>query len=118
MQDTPPSRLILDKVLGITDLRSDKRIDFVGCRVDEERQELQTLVSDISHQVKTPVSNLKMATDTLLEKPMTEAERTDFIRGIRSQTDKLDFLFQALVKTSRLETGVIQLDIKVGRCDK
>ncbi len=29
--------------------------------VDEERQELQTLVSDISHQVKTPVSNLKMA---------------------------------------------------------
>ena len=35
--------------------------------VDEERQELQTLVSDISHQVKTPVSNLKIATDTLLE---------------------------------------------------
>lgn len=84
-------------------------------RVDEERQELQTLVSDISHQVKTPVSNLKMATDTLLEKPMTEAERTDFIRGIRSQTDKLDFLFQALVKTSRLETSVIQLDKKPGR---
>ena len=84
-------------------------------RVDEERRELQTLVSDISHQVKTPVSNLKMATDTLLEKPMAEAERTDFIRGIRSQTDKLDFLFQALVKTSRLETGVIQLDKKPGR---
>ena len=84
-------------------------------RVEEDRQELQSLVSDISHQVKTPVSNLKMATDTLLEKPMTEAERTDFIRGIRSQTDKLDFLFQALVKTSRLETGVIQLDKKPGR---
>lgn len=84
-------------------------------RVDEERRELQTLVSDISHQVKTPVSNLKMATDTLLEKPMTEAERTDFIRGIRGQTDKLDFLFQALVKTSRLETGVIELNKKPGR---
>ena len=95
--------------------------------MDKELKELQkqfmpedtkaglTLVSDISHQVKTPVSNLKMATDTLLEKPMTEAERTDFIRGIRSQTDKLDFLFQALVKTSRLETGVIQLDKKPGR---
>lgn len=83
-------------------------------KVDEERQELQALVSDISHQVKTPVSNLKMATDTLLEKPMTETERTDFIRGIRTQTEKLDFLFQALVKTSRLETGVIQLDKKQG----
>ena len=78
-------------------------------KVDEERQELQSLVSDISHQVKTPVSNLKMVTDTLLTKPVTDQERVDFLQGIRSQTDKLDFLFQALVKTSRLETGAIQL---------
>ena len=84
-------------------------------KVDEERRELQSLISDISHQVKTPVSNLKMAADTLLEKPVSEAERIDFIRGIFSQTDKLDFLFQALVKTSRLETGVIQLEKKPDR---
>ena len=84
-------------------------------KVDEERQELQTLVSDISHQVKTPVSNLKMVTDTLLTRPVSEAERIDFIRGIRVQTDKLDFLFQALVKTSRLETGIIRLEKKAGR---
>ena len=84
-------------------------------KVEEERQELQILVSDISHQVKTPVSNLKMVTDTLLTRPVTEAERIDFIKGVRSQTDKLDFLFQALVKTSRLETGVIRLEKKPGR---
>ena len=84
-------------------------------KVDEERQELQTLVSDISHQVKTPVSNLKMVTDTLLTRSVSEVERTDFIRGIRIQTDKLDFLFQALVKTSRLETGIIRLEKKAGR---
>lgn len=78
-------------------------------KVDEERQELQRLVSDISHQVKTPVSNLKMVTDTLLTKPVTDRERIDFLQGIRSQTDKLDFLFQALIKTSRLETGAIRL---------
>ena len=84
-------------------------------KVDEERQELQSLVSDISHQVKTPVSNLKMVTDTLLTRSVSEVERTDFIRGIRIQTDKLDFLFQALVKTSRLETGIIRLEKKDGR---
>lgn len=83
-------------------------------KVDEERQELQRLVSDISHQVKTPVSNLKMVTDTLLTKPVTDQERIDFLQGIRSQTDKLDFLFQALVKTSRLETGAIRLEKKDG----
>lgn len=81
-------------------------------RIDEERQELQSLVSDISHQVKTPVSNLKMVTDTLLTRTVSDNERIDFIQGIRSQTDKLDFLFQALVKTSRLETGVIVLEKK------
>ena len=67
---------------------------------------------DISHQVKTPVSNLQMVTDTLLTKPVSEEERMDFLQGIRSQTDKLDFLFQALVKTSRLETGAIRLEKK------
>jgi len=83
-------------------------------QVDEERQELQALVSDISHQVKTPVSNLKMVTDTLLTKPVTKQDRTDFLQGIRNQTEKLDFLFQALLKTSRLETGTIRLEKKNG----
>lgn len=83
-------------------------------KVDAERKELQTLISDISHQVKTPTSNLKMVADTLLTKTVTDQERVDFLHGIRSQTDKLDFLFQALVKTSRLETGAIRLEKKDG----
>ena len=81
-------------------------------KVDKERQELQILVSDVSHQVKTPVSNLKMVTDTLLTKSVTEKERREFLQGIQNQTDKLEFLFQALVKTSRLETGAIRLEKK------
>ena len=82
-------------------------------KVDAERQELQRLVSDVSHQVKTPVSNLKMVTDTLLSKSVTEEEQREFLQGIRNQTDKLEFLFQALVKTFRLETGAIRLEKKV-----
>ena len=81
-------------------------------KVDKERQELQMLVSDVSHQVKTPVSNLKMVTDTLLSKSVTEKERQEFLQGIQNQTDKLEFLFQALVKTSRLETGAIRMEKK------
>ena len=81
-------------------------------KVDEERRELQTLVSDISHQVKTPVANLKMVTDTLLAKPVTERERRDFLQGIRSQTDKLEFLVQSMGKASRLETGAVTLEKK------
>lgn len=84
-------------------------------RVDGERQELQSLVSDISHQVKTPVSNLRILTDTLLTKPVTEQERRSFLEGMHSQLDKLDFLFGAMVKSSRLETGLIRLERVQGR---
>lgn len=83
-------------------------------QADEEKQKLQMLVSDISHQIKTPVSNLRMVTETLLTKPVTEQERTEFLQGIGRETDKLDFLFQALIKTSRLESGAIRLEKKDG----
>lgn len=79
-------------------------------KVEAERQELQSLVSDISHQVRTPVSNMKMIVDTLLTKSLEEQERNEFLKSVGGQINKLDFLIQALVKTSRLETGVIQLE--------
>lgn len=84
-------------------------------KVDKERKELQSLVSDISHQVKTPVSNMKMLIDTLLAKDVLAEEREEFLQGIRAQTEKLDFLFGAMVKSSRLETGLIQLNPKSSR---
>ena len=83
-------------------------------KVDGERQELQVLVSDISHQVRTPVSNMKLIIDSLLTNPMEQPERAEFLKSIRGQVDKLDFLIQALVKTSRLETGAIQLEKEEG----
>lgn len=81
-------------------------------RVEEERAELQSLVSDISHQTKTPLANLKMVNDTLLTRAMTEEQKREFLQAAGSQLDKLDFLIQAMVKTSRLETGVIILEKK------
>ena len=80
-------------------------------KVEAERQELQSLVSDISHQVRTPVSNMKMIVDTLLTKSLEEQEQNEFLKSVRGQINKLDFLIQALVKTSRLETGTGTPDI-------
>lgn len=81
--------------------------------IAKERAELQELISDISHQVKTPIANLKMIDSTLLEQSMPEEKRRDFLKAMGGQIDKLDFLMQAMIKTSRLETGVISLDKKV-----
>ena len=80
--------------------------------IAKERAELQELVSDISHQVKTPLANLKMVGTTLLEQSMPEEKHKDFLLAMGNQIDKLEFLMQAMIKTSRLETGVISLEKK------
>ena len=81
-------------------------------KVEEEKAELQSLVSDISHQTKTPIANLKMLNDTMLTRRITDETRKEFLHATASQLDKLDFLIQGMVKTSRLETGVITLEKK------
>ncbi len=83
--------------------------------IAKERAELQELISDIAHQVKTPIANLKMVNATLLEEPVPEEKRREFLQAASGQLDKLDFLMQAMIKTSRLETGVIALEKKEQR---
>lgn len=62
------------------------------------------------HQVKTPIANLKMINNTLLENEVPPQKQKEFLTAQASQLDKLDFLMQAMIKTSRLETGVISLE--------
>ena len=80
--------------------------------IAKERTDLQELISDISHQVKTPIANLKMINSTLLENEVPVQKQKEFLTAQASQLDKLDFLMQAMIKTSRLETGVISLEKK------
>lgn len=80
--------------------------------IAKERADLQELISDISHQVKTPIANLKMIDATLLEQTVSPEKQREFLCAMGGQLDKLDFLMQAMIKTSRLETGVISLQAK------
>lgn len=78
--------------------------------IEEQRADLQEMVSDISHQVKTPTTNLKMAAATLLEQELPRSQQEEYLKSMNVQLDKLDFLMSAMVKSSRLETGVIALE--------
>ena len=80
--------------------------------VSKERADLQELISDISHQVKTPIANLKMIDATLLEQVVTPEKQKEFLLAMDGQLNKLDFLMQSMIKTSRLEAGVIALEPK------
>ena len=70
-------------------------------RAKEETDAVHALISDISHQVKTPAANIKIYAG-MLEKHMADAEGSGYLDVLRQQTDKLDFLIKTLVKMSRL----------------
>ena len=75
----------------------------------QDKQAIQELVSDISHQVKTPIANIQMFTNILQQHQLTDDKRKEFLTTMASQINKLDFLMQSLIKMSRLETGTFVL---------
>lgn len=78
-----------------------------------QRDQISALVSDISHQTRTPVANLRLYTQLLEEQPLTEQGR-DCARALSAQAGKLQTLIEAMVKTSRLETGLLVLHPRSG----
>lgn len=74
----------------------------------QERENMKKLVSDISHQTRTSLSNILLYTE-LLEDQTENEDSKKLARQILSQTKKLEFLIQALVKMSRLETDILEV---------
>ena len=79
--------------------------------VAAEKEKLKTLIGDISHQTKTPIANILLYTQLLMEQP----GNTACLDALDGQTKKLQSLMDALVKTSRLESGVIVLNPVCGK---
>ena len=81
--------------------------------VREQKDQISALISDISHQTKTPVANLRLYAQLLSEQPLTPQGK-DCAAAISAQAEKLQTLIEALVKTSRLETGILALHPQPG----
>lgn len=93
-------------------LRYYEAMEYRKARSLQDKQTIQELVSDISHQVKTPVANLQMFTEILRQHDLSPEKRGEFLDLLKGQADKLDFLMQSLVKMSRLETGTFTITPK------
>lgn len=76
-----------------------------------ERDKIRTLIADISHQTKTPIANILLYTELLREQRLPE-ESESGLKVLQSQAEKLAFLVDALVKISRLESGLLVLSPK------
>ena len=76
-----------------------------------QRERIQGLLSDISHQTKTPLANLRLYSSLLMEEELTPRQREQ-AQVIFQQSEKLSFLIETLVKLSRLETDVLAVTPK------
>lgn len=87
-------------------------------QITSEKDAVKELVSDISHQTKTPIANIMLYTQLLAERDCLDEKSREMVMQLEMQADKLSFLIQALVKTSRLENGIVTVTPKENRLDK
>lgn len=77
--------------------------------LDHEKKQIKALISDISHQIKTPVASANTFVQLLNDDALSEEERREYIAILQISLEKLTFLVNSLVKMSRLESGIIAL---------
>lgn len=85
--------------------------------LNTEKEKIKELISDISHQTKTPIANILLYSQLLKEQDISDENKV-YVEELSVQADKLNFLIHALIKTSRLETGVVSLAPKRSEISK
>lgn len=105
------------KLLERLDKMLDDGINGTFCETDYNESQLSKLeakwlryltMSKLSHQTKTPLANILLYSQLLQEQDI-DGQSRQLVNEIQQQSEKLEFLIQSLVKTSRLETGTFQL---------
>lgn len=77
-------------------------------KLKEDKSFLKNIISDISHQLRTPLSSLLMINEILIkDKKMKDEVKYDFYKKISMQLSRMEWLVVSLLKYSRLEVGSI-----------
>lgn len=79
--------------------------------VAQEKDRIKSLIADISHQTKTPIANLLLYSELLMEEELSASAKAN-VDSLYNQSQKLRFLIDSLVKLSRLENGIIALSVQ------
>ena len=78
-------------------------------RLKLEKEETKALVTDLSHQLKTPVASIQMSFQLLEDENLDAEERREFLARLGEQIHHLEGLLSALVNISRMESGMIHI---------
>lgn len=107
-KDIPIDESLLSKIeIKFVDYLNQSQI--TKAKLQREKDIINGLISDISHQTKTPLSNIILYSDILLQKEGISQDFKENLEVISNQSEKLKFLIESLVNLSRLETGILIL---------
>ncbi|MBY2476729.1 HAMP domain-containing histidine kinase [Clostridioides difficile] len=89
------------------ELNRSLKIKFI--KLEKEKESVKSLVTDISHQLKTPLASLKLYNTLLIEEDLEEDEAQEFLVTNKNSINKLESLINSLVNISRLEISMISI---------
>ncbi|MBZ9533566.1 HAMP domain-containing histidine kinase [Cytobacillus oceanisediminis] len=83
----------------------------------QEKLKLTDAISDISHQLKTPLTSMVVMTDLLSDPHLKEGKRREFTNNLSIQLERMEWLVSSLLKLSKMDAGTIlfkkeQVDVK------
>lgn len=84
--------------------------------ISKEKNNLEELLEDISHQIKTPLTSMYMIND-ILQKETNSKVRQEFLDKNEKQINRIEWLVTSLLKMSRLDNGSVKLKKEMTNVD-
>ncbi len=73
-----------------------------------EKQQLADALSDISHQLKTPLTSMLVMADLLSKEDLSAEKRGEFTKTLQQQLERMEWLLASLLKLSKLDAGTVE----------
>ena len=87
--------------------RIQEKVDSGIIRAEEEKEQVKSLISNMSHQLKTPLAGLMMFREMLENEGLDVETRRRFLEKMKGQSEKIDWILQSLFKMVNLEQGAV-----------
>ena len=94
-------------VLASKAKRVKEKVDLGISTAEEEKEQVKSLISNMSHQLKTPRAGLMMYREMLEDEGLDEETRKRFLGKMKGQSEKIDWILKSLFKMVNLEQGAV-----------